>query len=528
VLTPQRRYKPSQILVAPQDLRVSDPTTAEAILSGQLLFGGRHLDSEGRSPFEVAPPSGEFAQKLHGFGWMRHFRGLPQAQGSAELRRLIGDWIARRRTLPAAAFEGEATARRVMSFISQSPLIVSGASPEFYQSYLAALDADIARLRKALPLAHRTAELTLATALLYAALGCKGLEPLITPACERLNRALRDAILPDGGHRSRNPARTIDLAFDLLPLKQALGVRERAMPKEIAETLSAIIRMLRTVCHRDGRLLTMNGAGPAVSADLAILHAYDRADGAEASTTGASRYLRLDAGRTTLFMDGGTAPQKDWSTEHHCAPLALEWSHFNQRVVINCGAPPPGMPELSILARRTAAHSTLTIDDADAAHFDETSLAAPILKGPKTVDVTRLADEAWTLIDASHDGYKPDFARLHRRKIALSADGTVIAGEDRLERTGRNAPLVRDAVVRFHLAPEIRPNLASSGENVALDAGAAGIWLFSAQGARIYVEESIIFATFRGRQRTTQLVVEVPDDGKPLIWRFTKMRENAP
>jgi uncharacterized heparinase superfamily protein len=195
---------------------------------------------------------------------------------------------------------------------------------------------------------------------------------------------------------------------------------------------------------------------------------------------------------------------------------------------VSCGAPPPGLPELSAIARRTAAHSTLVLNDADAALVrDEDGAMPPILRGANTVEITRLAGENWTLIDSSHDGYLPEFGRIHHRKIALAADGLVIAGEDRLENLKRTSKTSGEALLRFHLAPDVTARLSSSGQGVSLDAGSAGVWLFSVDGALVSVEESIIFATFRGRQRTAQLVMPVALDGSPLIWRFTKMRDSA-
>ncbi len=422
-LQPARGYTAKQILVAPQDLRISDPTTAQAILAGELLFAGRFVRSEGPLPFLAAAPGDDFVRKLHGFGWLRHFRGLPEDVGPVEARRLISGWI-NLKPKPPAALDGEAAARRVIAFISHSPLVLKGADSPFYAAYLAAISADVARLRTILRTAEAAERLMPSLALVYAALGCKGLEPLIAPACDALVAAIAESILPDGAHRSRNPARTVDLCFDLLPLRQALGIRERPMPKSLSEALSAMLRMLRTLCHRDRRLVTFNGAGPAIVSDLAVLLAHDRAEALHSPSTGASRYLRLDAGQTTVFMDGGAPPPQAYSREHHFAPLALEWSHFDRRIVVSCGSPPPGLPQMAEIARRTAAHSTLEIDGTDTA----VALAEPggaILRGAKSVEIARLDSPGWTLIDSAmtaiaRSSASTTTARSHCRRMGRS------------------------------------------------------------------------------------------------------------
>ena len=63
-----------RLLIAPQDLRTADPTRASEIYSGRFAFAGKIVICDGRSPFEMLPPSEEWAEELFGFGWLRHLR----------------------------------------------------------------------------------------------------------------------------------------------------------------------------------------------------------------------------------------------------------------------------------------------------------------------------------------------------------------------------------------------------------------------------------------------------------------------
>src|SRR5687768_5561331 len=60
---------PERLLLAPQDLRTSDPTVAGDIYSGLFVFAGRALTTGGRSPFQFTPPSPAWGEALYGFGW---------------------------------------------------------------------------------------------------------------------------------------------------------------------------------------------------------------------------------------------------------------------------------------------------------------------------------------------------------------------------------------------------------------------------------------------------------------------------
>ena len=71
------RFTPAmadRLLIAPQDLRTADPTRASEIYAGRFAFAGKVVICDGRSPFEVDPPSEEWSDQLLGFGWLRHLR----------------------------------------------------------------------------------------------------------------------------------------------------------------------------------------------------------------------------------------------------------------------------------------------------------------------------------------------------------------------------------------------------------------------------------------------------------------------
>jgi len=46
-----------RLLIAPQDLRTADPTRASEIYAGRFAFAGKIVICDGRSPFEIEPPS---------------------------------------------------------------------------------------------------------------------------------------------------------------------------------------------------------------------------------------------------------------------------------------------------------------------------------------------------------------------------------------------------------------------------------------------------------------------------------------
>ena len=94
--------KADRLLIAPQDLRTADATRASEIYAGPLLvFAGKEVTCDARSPFEVTPPSDDWAAALLGFGWLRHLRAADSAITRANARALVDEWISQSRRVGA-------------------------------------------------------------------------------------------------------------------------------------------------------------------------------------------------------------------------------------------------------------------------------------------------------------------------------------------------------------------------------------------------------------------------------------------
>jgi uncharacterized heparinase superfamily protein len=521
-LMPVRKFSVSQLLVAPQDLRVADPIVARDMLSARYLFGGRLIDAPGQSPFQLKAPGETFERELYAFGWLRHF-ATADASSIQGLRRLLAAFAARSPASPDQAFAPAVLSRRLVAMIAHSPMILTGADHAFHQLFLGLLTRDLQALRAMMPGLRGADQLPGAIANIYAAIAMKDLERQIAPAARQLASALTAFVLSDGVHASRNPAATIDIAFDLLPLRQAFAARERDLPKSVSDGLARILRGLRLLTHRGGQFALFNGAGPIITADLATLLAYDR-NGVPAAAGPESGYRRIEAGGTTVVVDAGAPPPRGLSAAHCAAPLAFEFSHGEGRIVTSCGAPGPLAAGYAALARATAAHSTLIIDDTTIGAFDAAMPGGGFYdRGAGAVSAEVAQADGWTILDGRQDGYQRLFGLIHRRRIAVADDGLDISGDDRLEQAGRQRRMPGRAMIRFHLDPHIGVTMSSSGTGVALDAPGGGVWMFTAGDQPITVEESIDFSSHRGPRRTMQLVIEAAIDGSPTPWRFTRL-----
>jgi uncharacterized heparinase superfamily protein len=494
---------------------------------------------DGRSIFEMEPPSEEWASALLGFSWLRHLRAAESGITRANARALIDEWIALQGSWHPLAWRPDVLSRRVTSWLSQASLVLQDADLRFYRRFMRSLLRQVRYLRGAAAHPSRgVARLQASIALTYAALCIAGQARHIRAATERLTGEIERQILPDGGHASRDPGAVIEVLLALLPLRHAFSSRNIAPPLALLNAIERMMPMLRFFRHSDGTFAHFNGMGATPAELLLTLLAYDETRGAPLSNAPYSAYQRLEAGGGVLIMDTGRGPPPDISLEAHAGCLSFEFSSPKQSlIVVNCGMSASARAEWRPLARATAAHSTVTFNDASSAHFVETAAfrrllsGSPMLGGPSHVSISREERPDAIMLRAAHDGYADRFGIVHQRTLVLASDGTHFQGEDLfLAADGREQ--VRAGhdrfAVRFHLHPSVKATPLTDGHGVLLMTANKEVWTFSAADAHVQLEESVYLAGNEGPRRATQLVIEGLAGATPRVaWSFRQASPSA-
>ncbi|WP_296524242.1 heparinase II/III family protein [Rhodoplanes sp.] len=527
-----------RIAIAPQSLRTADPTRASEIYAGRFALAGKIVVCDGRSPFEMEPPSADWAAALLGFNWLRHLRAAESAASRANARALVDEWISLQGGWHPVAWRPEILSRRVVAWLAQASLILADADVRFYRRFLRSLSRQVRFLRwTAADAQDGVPRLQAYIALTYAALCMTGQLRSLRGATRRLSAEIDRQILADGGHVSRNPGALIELLADLLPLAQAFTARNVAPPPALLHAIDRMMPMLRFFRHSDKTFALFNGMGPTGQDLLSTILAYDDARGAPVANATHSGYQRIETRQTVVLMDTGSPPPLALSADAHAGCLSFELSSRQQRIVVNCGLPATGKGNWRHLARATAAHSTVTFNQTSSCEFYDTRLlrrvfGTLIAAGPRRVVIARDADDHAEQVRVSHDGYAERFGVIHQRTLTLAADGTRLEGEDiflpaRGEALPAKAP--DEFAVRFHLNPAIRATRIHDGHGVMLSLPNKDVWTFLAHEDQVEIAESVYLGGRTGPRRTTQLVIHGHARRAPRVeWTFAFAGEPQP
>jgi uncharacterized heparinase superfamily protein len=508
--------KTDRLIIAPQDLRTADGTRAGEIYAGRFALAGKVVICDGRSPFDIDPPSEEWAAALLGFGWLRHLRAAESGITRANARALVDEWITLQGSYHPVAWQPEIMARRVIAWLCQAPLVLHDADDVFYRRFIRSLQRQVRYLRHtAYDAREGVPRLQALVALTYAALCMAGQTRHLRNAIRGLVDEVDAQILPDGGHVSRNPGALIEVLLELLPLRQAFAACNIPSPPQLNNAIDRMMPMLRFFRHADGNFAQFNGMGPTQPDLIATILAYDDARGTPLANAPHSGYQRVEVKDMLVIMDTGAPPRLGLSQEAHAGCLAFEMSSGQQRIVVNCGLPGTSRDTWRQVARATAAHSTVVFNDSSSCRFLEASsfrslIGTPIVDGPTQVPVAREDRADATLLRASHDGYGDRFSVVHQRALRLSADGHRLDGEDLFVPVDSDLlpPDIPDEfAIRFHLHPTIKANKLTDGRGVMLMLPNREVWTFNAHEDRVELEESVFLSGTDGPRRTVQMAI---------------------
>jgi uncharacterized heparinase superfamily protein len=535
-LTGLGRRPPERLLIAPQDIRTKDPTLAADIYAGYFAFGGKIVNAHGRSPFEIESGSPAWARALAGFSWLRHLRAADTAVARANARVLVGDFLSLAGTPDRSpAWEPEVAARRLIAFLSQSPVILDGADRNYYRQFMKGLGrTEVFLERRLAGRLEGEARLIAAIALAGFGLCTEGGRSLLRKGSKLLAEELERQILPDGGHISRNPEKLLDLLPDLLPLRQAYSARGLQPPVQLLNTIDRMMPMLRLFRHGDGTLALFNGMGVTPPELLATILAYDDVRAQPLMSARHSGYQRIEAANAVVIMDAGRPPPQNFSSRAHAGCGSFEFSVGAQRLVINCGAPDANRAAAREAARMTAAHSALVIDDTSSCRFASQTgllkwLSGEIIFGPDKVDAERCEEADATAVALAHNGYEERFGLLHERRIALHKDGKALSGADRLYLADPGRLIeTRPFALRFHIHPNIRLKRVRDGRAIVCVMPDESRWVFETEAGQAVIEESIFFAAPDGPRSCAQIVLHGETGADVAVtWSFRHIERRA-
>ncbi len=524
----------------PESLRIGSPETAAALLRGQFSFAGTSARIERGDPWRTDAPSVAWAEALHGFGWLGHFRAADGDAARKAARKMADGWLHRHSKAGGIAWRPPVVGDRVVSWCLNANLLTENAEMVYRSDFFRSLAAQGRYLQKtasseALPIDRLRAALGTA----YVGLCVLGESALLRPGIEGVLSAAKACLQTDGEPVSRNPSDLLKVLYALVQLREdAKAAGEDALAGTLTpliERAAPVLRMLRL--GNDG-LAMFHGGREEDDAfvNLVLVESGDTRPAPE-RTGDKAGYLRLSAGGITAILDAGAPAEGVYARRSHAAPLALSFASGNQRLFVNCGSGAHLSTDWEGPCRASAAHSTLTVADRSPCEFEDKATARfrRLSRCARIVDCQSQRDESGIWALAAHDGYAGRHGLIHYRRLFLDADGIDFRGEDTLtlakggaralerSRARRKSPDGPKFAIRFHLHPDVAVAVADGKARLTLADGET--WQMMQAGGKLIVEESVYIPGLGAPISSKQIVIEsaLRDTEGQVRWALKRM-----
>lgn len=513
---------PLQLLGSPDDPAPGNATLGSAILGGDMLFEGeqRPLSETFWTDLTSATPA--FRRYAHSFHWLQDLAHVgDQAKARDVAKTITGWWLVAGNVWDREVWQAETLARRFVNWAAHAPLIMSSEDLVYRSQVLSAM----ARQMRHLSRCHHDADVGLpqiytATALTLGGILLPNGDAWRMKGEHYLERHVKTFILPDGGPASHNTSDAIRTMQMLILVRNTYIDVNADLPPWVQVTLDRLAPFVRAMRHGDGSFAHIGGVSAEGGHGTDAILAASEAKGKAIDNALHSGIQRVSAGSSMLIIDAGTPPAPHLSGKTPAATGAFEFSSGQERIIVNMGpASRRGpLPELSAMARTTAAQSALIIADKNNSKIlDDGTIGA----GVNETQTTREVLDDSISVKIIHNGYEKRFGVLAQRTLELSKDGNRLKGTDRLSGRKLKKLTGESATIRFHLHPGVAPLKAPDGR-ITIETRGGKTWIFDVDGLNADIEDSLYLVQADNPQPSKQIVVSTKADGhNPVTFNWT-------
>lgn len=515
-----REETPRHLTVVPPDPWAGDAQRGRDMIAGIFRFGGQTI---ARDSLSWEPPGAkpEWLYDLHGFEFLRDLRSVGGDRARRMAREMVASWLQHYAKLSGPAARPDIIGVRLASWMSFHDFFCASADDGFRENYFVSLVRQAKYLQRVLP-GHLTGIplLRALKGLAYTGIALDGGEERLESAFRLILREIREQVLPDGCHVSRNPQATFEFLQILVDLRTALTAARRPMPEELQHAIDRLAPAVKFFRHACGAMAHFNGAqeGNPYICDATLMHSGARGKAMKSLPHGG--FDKIYQGRAQVLMDIGLpSAGLRHNDRAHAGVLSFEYSYGKDRVFVNCGSSSVKGTWRDML-RTTAAHTALVVDCRNIFQVDDKgNLSEKVDVAHRKSDDGRVA-----LLEASHTGYRARLGVMHRRRLCLTENGDVLSGEDTL--VGRSGV---PYALRFHLHPGIQASLVQEGTEILLRARSGMGWRFTAPGAVLALEDSVHVACGETPRRTVQIVISstTASESDVCAWELRREKMGA-
>ena len=506
---------PDQLDAIPRDPWPGEVDRGRLMIDGEMTYAGLPQSDDPRQWSSEALNNEPWVFWAHGFAWLRDLRSLGGNRARRKARDLTALWRMHFDRWHPMIWRPDIVGKRIASILGMHDFFLASADDGFRYETFAMIRRQAGHLIRTYDRAcpPGTARLVALRGMIYATLSFKDLRDHLPSALDHLKQELKQQILADGSHISRCPSAHVRALRCVIDIRHALSTAGQTAPDHLSQVIRAMMPVMGFYRHGDGHLALFNGSDYGSSTMMDLMRNHARSGLNTLIRLPHGGFERITSGSSLLLFDSGSQPPAPYNVRTHRGPLAFEFSHRKERLIVNCGylCAGPHASVLQPLLCQTAAHSTATIDHCCPA-------------APPRSKIERFGTAHEPMVRGRHKGYGEQFGLIHKRQLALIDQGLTLDGRDTFE-----GEIGHTITLRFHLHPDCQALITGQGASVLIKTKNGDGWRFRAEGYTLRLEESIYApAPDRGPAKCEQIVIETAHEKEctKINWRFSREQKD--
>ena len=404
---------------------------------------------------------------FHSFEFLNDLQEISTETLRIHGRKLTSYWIKKNSSWKSKTWEDFILATRICNWLKNYNFFFSTADAEFKKEIFSSILRQIEHLVKNFSNLKRNSDLIrIIKALIYTSISIPNKKYYYQIAIFNLKSELSRQILSDGCHFQRNPKIHVNVLMDLLDIRAILN----STKKNVFFNLQNVIKNMSVAClfflHKDNSLANFNGTDNVNQKEIKNLMAEIPKFKKNPRELTESGFQRVDTKDTTLIVDCGVPKNYNATYKAHSCSTTFELSYKKNKIIINSL---PGLEKK--INRKTAAHSTLTLNNTDAYKILKNEHLSRV---PDKMNVKRIERYGANVIEIENYGYKNQYDAIHKRLIYIDNKGLDIRGEDNIY-----CPMEISFDIRFFLDLNLKTLITNNEKNIVLRLLNGSGWKFS-------------------------------------------------
>jgi len=323
----------------------------------------------------------------------------------------------------------------------------------------------------------------------------------------------------NGYHKSYNPSYQAEFINQLHEIKNILLYFKYKIPNEIDFHLYNMSAAFNNFFHKDNSIALFNGS------NNANYFQYKKID-QQINDLKPKKLDKVKNGiciyndkNKKIFFDIVKPTNRQINQNLHSGTLSFEMSCLGEKIVTNCGSMEKRYGKKPEYFRYSAAHSTLILNNTNISELSKNSYK----RIPQKILFDYVENNNEVIWIASHDGYHINFSRIIKRKLKISKNKNMVAGEDSIILSKYNSKKILYNI-RFHLTPNCSSLLANNKRSVFIKTSKNQSWIFNSTGI-LSLEDSICIKDGKKIEQIKQIVITNYADvsNKTEKWSFVKV-----